>query len=70
MDADPATVISVLKQMKAAGLSNVRVIPAKVPHWVRGAESARHRDLQDVAATLGDGPRYLESDERPPGLET
>ena len=26
--------------MKAAGLSNVRVIPAKVPHWVRGAESA------------------------------
>src|SRR3954452_9021072 len=27
--------------MKAAGLSNVRVIPAKVPHWVRGAESAR-----------------------------
>jgi hypothetical protein len=28
-------------EMKAAGLSNVRVIPAKVPHWVRGAESAR-----------------------------
>ncbi len=28
-------------QMKAAGLSNVQVIPAKVPHWVRGAESAR-----------------------------
>jgi hypothetical protein len=28
-------------QMKAAGLSNVRVIPAKVPHWVRGDESAR-----------------------------
>ena len=28
-------------QMKAAGLSNVRIIPAKVPHWVRGAESAR-----------------------------
>lgn len=27
--------------MKAAGLSNVRVIPAKVPHWVRGTESAR-----------------------------
>ena len=27
--------------MKAAGLSNVRVIPTKVPHWVRGAESAR-----------------------------
>ncbi len=28
-------------QMKAAGLSNVQVVPAKVPHWVRGAESAR-----------------------------
>jgi hypothetical protein len=28
-------------QMKAVGLSNVRVIPTKVPHWVRGAESAR-----------------------------
>jgi hypothetical protein len=29
------------EQMKAAGLSNVRVIPTKVPHWVRGTESAR-----------------------------
>jgi len=29
------------EQMKAAGLSNVRIIPAKVPHWVRGEESAR-----------------------------
>ena len=29
------------EQMKAAGLGNVRVIPAKVPHWVRGRESAR-----------------------------
>jgi len=29
------------EQMKAAGLSNVRVIPVKVPHWVRGAESGR-----------------------------
>ncbi|HEY4975334.1 MAG TPA: hypothetical protein VII41_17105, partial [Steroidobacteraceae bacterium] len=25
-----------VETMKAAGLSNVRVIPAKVPHWVRG----------------------------------
>jgi carboxypeptidase Q len=30
-----------VETMKAAGLSNVRVIPTKVPHWVRGAESAR-----------------------------
>ena len=30
-----------VEQMKAAGLTNVRVIPTKVPHWVRGAESAR-----------------------------
>jgi len=29
-----------VEQMKASGLSNVRVIPTKVPHWVRGAESA------------------------------
>ncbi len=30
-----------VEQMKAVGLSNVRVIPVKVPHWVRGVESAR-----------------------------
>ncbi len=27
-------------EMKKAGLSNVRMIPVKVPHWVRGRESA------------------------------
>src|ERR1019366_1093643 len=27
-------------EMKAAGLENVRTIPTKVPHWVRGRESA------------------------------
>jgi hypothetical protein len=30
-----------VEQMKAVGLSNVQVIPAKVPHWVRNSESAR-----------------------------
>ena len=30
-----------VEQMKAVGLSNVRVIPTKVPHWVRNTESAR-----------------------------
>jgi len=29
------------EQMRAAGLSNVRIVSTKVPHWVRGAESAR-----------------------------
>jgi carboxypeptidase Q len=28
-------------EMKAAGLDNVQIIPAKVPYWIRGSESAR-----------------------------
>ena len=30
-----------VEQMKAVGLNNVRKIPVKVPHWVRGQESAQ-----------------------------
>src|SRR6266404_502958 len=37
-------------QMKRDGLSNVRVLPVKVPHWVRGTESARL--VAPVAAPL------------------
>ena len=33
--------------MKSDGLSNVRVIPVKVPKWVRGAESAQLLAPQD-----------------------
>jgi carboxypeptidase Q len=36
------------EQMKAAGLSNVRVLPVKVPKWVRGAESARMLAPRDI----------------------
>ena len=39
-----------VERMKAAGLSNVRKIPTKVPHWVRGQESAQL--LQPVAKPL------------------
>ncbi len=38
-----------VEQMKAVGLTNVQVIPTKVPHWVRGAESARMTAPADKA---------------------
>src|SRR6185437_8919424 len=37
-----------VEQMKRDGLSNVRKIPVKIPHWVRGHESARLIAPQDA----------------------
>src|SRR5882757_7615109 len=43
-------------EMKAAGLQNVHTIPAKVPHWVRGDESATMTEpLQKRLFMLGLG---------------
>ena len=43
-------------EMKRAGLENVRTIPVKVPHWVRGNESARMLEpLQKPLFMLGLG---------------
>ncbi|MEI9971321.1 MAG: hypothetical protein WDO73_04285 [Ignavibacteriota bacterium] len=43
-----------VEQMKAVGLSNVRVIPTKVPHWVRNSESAKMiTPLEKAAAHVG-----------------
>src|SRR5262244_1956957 len=36
------------EEMKRAGLSNVRMIPVKVPHWERGVESARMLAPRDL----------------------
>lgn len=38
--------------MKGDGLSNVRAIPVKVPHWVRGAESARMIEPENRALPM------------------
>src|SRR5580698_8609808 len=44
------------EEMKKAGLANVRTIPVKVPHWVRGRESAEMLEpLQTPLFMLGLG---------------
>jgi hypothetical protein len=44
------------EEMKNAGLANVRTIPVKVPHWVRGRESAEMLEpLQKPIFMLGLG---------------
>jgi Iap family predicted aminopeptidase len=44
------------EEMKKAGLTNVRTIPVKVPHWVRGRESAEMLEpLQKPLFMLGLG---------------
>ena len=44
------------EEMKKAGLANVRTIPVKVPHWVRGRESAEMVEpLQKPLFMLGLG---------------
>src|SRR5271154_4989911 len=44
------------EEMKKAGLANVRTIPGKVPHWVRGRESAQMLEpLQKPLFMLGLG---------------
>jgi hypothetical protein len=45
-----------VEEMKKAGLANVRTIPVKVPHWVRGRESAEMVEpLQKPLFMLGLG---------------
>lgn len=45
-----------VEQMTAVGLSNVRVIPTKVPHWVRNSESAKMiRPIEKPLHMLGLG---------------
>ena len=53
------------EQMKAAGLENVRTIPVKVPHWVRGAESAEMLEpLRKKIYMLGTGGGRFDPERR------
>src|SRR5262252_3127306 len=58
-----------VEQMKAAGLSNVRTIPTKVPHWVRGNESAslvapydRPLHMLGLGSSIGTPPGGITAD--------
>ena len=58
-----------VETMKAAGLSNVRTIPTKVPHWVRGKESAtmvapyeKSLHMLGLGMSIGTGPGGITAD--------
>jgi hypothetical protein len=57
------------QEMKRAGLENVRTIPVKVPHWVRGAESlamveplARPIAMVGLGGSVGTPPSGIEAE--------
>jgi hypothetical protein len=56
-------------EMKSAGLENVRTIPVKVPHWVRGRESlvmmaplSRPIEMLGLGGSVGTPPAGIEAD--------
>jgi hypothetical protein len=57
------------EEMRRAGLENVRLIPAKVPHWVRGKESAtlltplkRPLHMLGLGNSVGTAPEGITAD--------
>jgi hypothetical protein len=58
-----------MHQMKAAGLTNVQKIPAKVPHWVRGEEAgeivqpiSRKLHMLGLGMSIGTPPEGITAD--------